>query len=166
MDVVAHGLWGGALFYARGRKKFFAGLVIGMTPDLLSFGVFHLMHPGWFTRRLAGNISGPPDLALLPAYVFHAYNVTHSLVVCAVVFISLWLLTKNPPWLLCAWLLHILCDIPTHAASYFPTPFLWPFTTPFVDGVPWSTLWFMAANYAAMLIVYCCLFLFLRGERT
>ena len=29
--------------------------------------------------------------------------------------------------------------------------------TPFVDGVPWSTPWLMAANYAAMFCVYCWL---------
>ena len=75
MDVIAHGLWGGALFYAQGRKKFFAGVLLGMAPDLLSFGVFHVTHPGWFTERLAGKVSGPPALTLLPPYVFHAYNV-------------------------------------------------------------------------------------------
>ena len=123
MDVIAHGLWGGALFYAQGRKKFFAGVLLGMAPDLLSFGVFHVTHPGWFTERLAGKVSGPPALTLLPPYVFHAYNVTHSLVVWAVAFFLLWQLMKKPPWLLGAWLLHILCDIPTHAASYFPTAF-------------------------------------------
>jgi membrane-bound metal-dependent hydrolase YbcI (DUF457 family) len=164
MDVVAHGIWGGALFYARGRRKFLAGMLLGMAPDLLSFGVFHVTHPGWLTQRLVGNISGPPALTLLPPYVFHAYNVTHSLIVWAVVFFLLWQLMKKPPWLLGAWLLHILCDIPTHAASYFPTPFLWPFPTPFVDGVPWSTPWFMAANYTAMFIVYGCLFFYFRRE--
>ena len=100
MDVMAHGLWGGALFYAQGRKKFFAGVLLGMAPDLLSFGVFHVTHPGWFTERLAGRVSGPPALTLLPPYVFHAYNVTHSLVVWAVAFFLLWQLMKKPPWLL------------------------------------------------------------------
>ena len=42
MDVMAHGLWGGALFYAQGRKEFFAGVLLGIAPDLLSFGVFHV----------------------------------------------------------------------------------------------------------------------------
>ena len=60
MDVVAHGLWGGAIFYAQGRRKFLAGALLGMAPDLLSFGVFHVMHPGWLTQRLVGKISGPP----------------------------------------------------------------------------------------------------------
>ncbi|MEX0801724.1 MAG: hypothetical protein WD688_00115 [Candidatus Binatia bacterium] len=166
MDVVAHGLWGGAPFWPHGRGKFLAGVVIGMAPDLLSFGVFHLMHPGWIALRLAGEISGPPALSILPPYVFHLYNVTHSLLVWAVVFGLLWLLTKNPPWLLGAWLFHILCDIPTHTESYFPTPFLWPFPTPFVNGIAWSTPWFMIANYASMIIVYSGVFLYLHKRRT
>jgi len=154
MDVVAHGLWGGALFSPQGRKRFFAGVALGMAPDLLSFGVFHATHPEWLTERLLGKISGPPALATLPPYVFHAYNLTHSLVVWAAAFMLLWALIKKPPWLLVAWLLHILCDIPSHVTSYFPTPFLWPLPTPFIDGIPWSTPWLMAANYAALLIVY------------
>jgi hypothetical protein len=36
LDVVAHGLWGGAPFKAQGRKGFFAGIVLGMALDLLS----------------------------------------------------------------------------------------------------------------------------------
>jgi hypothetical protein len=159
MDVIAHGLWGGVSFYGQGRRKFFAGVLIGMAPDLLSFGIFHVMNPSWITMRLAGEISGPPALAILPPYLFHAYNVTHSLVVWAATFFLLWLTTKHPPWLLGAWLLHIVCDIPTHTESYFPTPFLWPLPTPFVDGIPWSTPWLMAVNYATMVLVYSAILL-------
>ena len=79
------------------------------------------------------------------------------MIVWAAGFGLLLVLIKKPPWLLAAWLLHIVCDIPTHVARYFPTPLLWPLPTPFVDGVPWSTPWLMAANYAAMLFVYCWL---------
>ncbi|HEX9265761.1 MAG TPA: hypothetical protein VF977_15515 [Candidatus Binatia bacterium] len=82
----------------------------------------------------------------------------HSLIVWTAAFFLLWQLTKNPPWLLFAWLLHILGDIPTHVMSYFPTPFLWPFPTPFVEGIPWSTPWFMAASYGTMFMVYGGLF--------
>ena len=164
MDVVAHGLWGVTLFYAQGRKKFLAAVLIGMAPDLLSFGVFFATHPEWLTLRLAGRVSGPPPLTLLPPYVFYAYNLSHSLVVWAVSFFLLWALSKKPPWLLSAWLLHVLCDIPTHASSYFPTPFLWPFPTPYVNGIPWFTPWFMAVNYAALFAGYCVLFFYFRGK--
>jgi membrane-bound metal-dependent hydrolase YbcI (DUF457 family) len=162
MDVVAHGLWGGAVFAKRGRNLFWAACLVGMAPDLLSFGVFHVTHPGWLLSRLAGEISGPPALAILPAYVFYAYNFTHSLIVCAVTFFLLWALLKRPPWLLASWALHILCDIPTHGTSHFPTPFLWPLPTLLVDGITWATPRFMAANYSALLITYIVVFFYVK----
>lgn len=162
MDVVAHGLWGGSLFWSRGRKMFLAAVVLGMAPDLLSFGVFHVMRPGWIIGRLAGEISGPPPVSILPAYVFYAYNVTHSLIVWTGIFFLLWRLFKRPPWLLGAWALHILCDIPTHAKSYFPTPFLWPLSTPFIDGVSWATPGFVVGNYLCLVLVYGGLFFYQR----
>jgi hypothetical protein len=166
MDVVAHGLWGGAVFAKRGRKLFWAACLVGMAPDLLSFGVFHITHPGWLLSRLAGEISGPPPLAILPGYVFYAYNFTHSLIVCSVTFFLLWALLKSPPWLLAPWALHIVCDVPTHGTSYFPTPFLWPLPTPLVDGISWATPRFMAANYSALLITYIVmLFYVTRGKK-
>lgn len=103
MDVVAHGLWGGVAFCPQGHRNFSAAAALGMAPDLLSFGLFHITHPGWMVSRLAGEISGPPALSILPAYVFHAYNITHSLVVWTLVFIVLWSLTKRAPSLMGAW---------------------------------------------------------------
>src|SRR5437870_13765900 len=79
MDVVAHGLWGGALFCRRGRKQFFGGLIVGMAPDLLSFGVFHVMHPRWILLRLAGGISGPQAFMFFAGYVLSPYIFTHVL---------------------------------------------------------------------------------------
>jgi len=166
MDVVAHGLWGGALFCSQGRKKFLGGLLLGMAPDLLSFGVFHAAHPQWMVHRLAGDISGPPALSVLPPYVFHAYNFTHSLVVWALLFFISWLFIKRSPWILLAWALHIVCDIPTHTTSYFPTPFLWPFRTPFVNGISWANPKFLIANYACLIVVYAAIFFYLRGRGT
>jgi hypothetical protein len=154
MDIVAHGLWGGSLFWSRGRKLFLAAVLLGMAPDLLSFGVFHMMRPDWIISRFVGEISGPPALSILPAYVFYAYNVTHSLIVWTGVFFLLWRLFKRPPWILGAWALHILCDIPTHGTDYFPTPFLWPLATPFVDGATWATPEFMVGNYLCLIAVY------------
>jgi len=55
---------------------------------------------------------------------------------------------------------------PTHTESYFPTPFLWPLPTPFVNGIPWSTPWVMLANYASMTIVYSSMFFYLHKRST
>jgi membrane-bound metal-dependent hydrolase YbcI (DUF457 family) len=165
MDILAHGLWGGVGFYREGHKRFAAAFVLGMAPDLLSFGLFHLTRPGWLRLRLAGEISGPPPLSVLPEFVFYAYNLTHSLVVWATVFTLIWLIRRHPPWVFLAWGLHILCDIPTHTSRYFPTPYLWPLPAPYVEGVPWSAPWFMISNYTALLTVYSGVFLYVRKRR-
>ena len=165
MDVLAHGFWGGALFCSQGRKKFLAAVLIGMAPDLLSFGPFFILHPDSLISRVTGQLSGPPPLSILPSYVFLAYDVTHSLLVWAFSFLVFWGVLRRPPWLLFAWALHIVFDIPTHTTRYFPTPFLWPFPTPFVNGLPWATPAFMAANYACLIIVYAGIFFFLRRKQ-
>lgn len=162
MDILAHGLWGGAAFYPKGVKKFAAAFVVGMAPDLLSFGIYHLTRPDWIKLRLAGGVSGPPPLSALPEFLFHAYNLTHSLVIWAILFALIWMIRKRPPWLFSAWGLHILCDIPTHNSRYFPTPYLWPLPTPFVEGISWATPWFMMSNYTALLLAYIGVFIYVR----
>ena len=164
MDTLAHGLWGGVGFSSYGKKRFAAAFLVGVAPDLLSFGVFHVTNPGWMKLRLLGQISGPPSLSSLPAYVFHAYNWTHSLVVWAVLFGLLWIVSRRPPWVWLAWGLHIVCDIPTHNTRFFPTPYLWPFPTPLVEGIPWATPWFMATNYAALAAVYGAVLFYVRRK--
>ena len=162
MDILAHGLWGGVGFYSYGKKRFAAAFLLGMAPDLLSFGLFHVTRPGWLKLRLLGQISGPPPLSTLPSYLFQAYNLTHSLAVWALFFGLLWIVSRRPPWVWLAWGLHIVCDIPTHSSSYFPTPYLWPFPTPFVEGAPWTAPWFMMANYSALAAVYLTTFFYIR----
>lgn len=162
MDTLAHGLWGGVGFYAAGRGKFASAFMLGMAPDLLSFGLFHVSHPEWIVQRLSGEGSGPPPLNILPDFVFHAYNLTHSLIAWGALFALIWLLRKSPPLPLLAWGLHVFCDIPTHGLSYFPTPYLWPLPTPYVQGIPWSTPAFMIANYAALLVAYVVAIVYVR----
>lgn len=162
MDVFAHGLWGGAPFYPKGVKKFAAAFVLGMAPDLLSFGLYHVTRPEWLWSRLAGEVSGPPPLSSLPEFLFHAYNWTHSLPVWTALFVVIWAIVRAPPWVFLAWGLHVLCDIPTHSSRYFPTPYLWPFPTPIVEGIPWASPWFMIPNYMVLLGVYCTVFAYAR----
>lgn len=162
MDILAHGLWGGVGFYPHGTKRFAAAFVLGVAPDLFSFGLFHMTRPGWLRLRLVGEISGPPPLSLLPEFVFHAYNLTHSLVIWAALFGLIWMLKRHPPWVFLAWGFHILCDIPTHSSSYFPTPYLWPLSTPFVEGISWATPWFIMTNYTALLGAYVGMIIYVR----
>ncbi len=111
---------------------------------------------------------GPPDPLSIPAYVYHAYNLTHSFVVWGVAFGLLWAYQRTrgkssedavtPLIPFFAWPLHIMCDIPTHSLRFFPTPFLWPLSTPFYDGTPWGNRLFMMMNYSALVGVYAVYF--------
>ena len=77
---------------------------------------------------------------------------------CAHAFVA-WKLWGRDAWPIGAWGLHILCDIPTHSTRFFPTPYLWPFHTPFINGLPWARPTFMIANYSLILLTYLILFL-------
>jgi hypothetical protein len=142
MDVMAHGLWGGALFGQNSRWQWRFALLLGMAPDIVAFGPFLISQ---FIRG---------DWRDFPPYVHSSYNVTHSLVVWAAVAVSIWLFRKQFPWILGAWALHIVCDIPLHEIAFFPTPYLWPLPTPLVDGVRWAQPPIMLVNYGALALTY------------
>jgi hypothetical protein len=153
MDVLAHGLWGGAIFGQKARGQWKWGFLLGISPDILAFG------PAFVSRALTGTLGawatpGPPPLSSFPSYVFDLYNITHSLVVWAIVVLALRYRNGVFPWVLGAWGLHILCDIPLHSIRFFPTPFLWPFPTPFVDGIRWAQAPIVLTNYSLIISTY------------
>lgn len=148
MDFLAHGLWGGAIFGRRSKLSWKWAFFWGMAPDLFAFGpaiiagLFIGDFHSWATYRPAGI-----SKSFLSAYSNNAYHVTHSLIVWACIAGVAWLWRKSFPWVFCASLLHILCDIPLHTVQYFPTPYLWPLQTPFHDGIHWANPVFMLVNY-------------------
>ena len=152
VDVMAHGLWGGVLFGRKTRWQWRGALLLGMAPDLLAFGPFYLYQ--W----------GSTDWQAFPPFVHQSYDVTHSFVVWGLLTAAIWYGRKKFPWILCAWGLHILFDIPLHELSFFPTPYLWPLTTPLVNGLRWSQPVVMLPNYIALVVAY-ALMLGLRYRR-
>jgi hypothetical protein len=165
MDTLAHGLWGGAVFGQKKDSPWKWAFWLGMMPDLLSFGPYFLTHiPDIYTRWTTHHF-GPPDHHTIPAYVYHAYNVTHSLVIWAILFGIVWYWRGKIFWPLAAWALHILCDIPLHSLRFFPTPYLWPFHTPFYDGNPWGHKTFMIANYGFICLTYLGLAIFRKVQK-
>lgn len=159
MDIAAHALWSGAIYH---KKRVWWAIFFGVAPDLFSFGVLtiaRMFQQGVSSLFLAGEVERTQYLLQVPDYVYSLYNVTHSLTVWAVLCIIGWLYFKRIPWEFTAWGLHILIDIPTHASTFFPTPFLWPLPQPFfVNSISWGTPWFMILNYAAITFVYLVLF--------
>ena len=147
MDTLSHALWGMGLFGYR-RYKWQAFLA-GALPDLLVFGVLFLV------RLVEGGVSfGKPDLATIPGWTFAVYDVTHSWVVSGLVIAMVWRLNREIGFMLLAWPMHILLDIPFHSADYFPTKFLWPLSNFHVDGIPWASPFIWFPNLAGLAILF------------
>ncbi len=149
MDIVSHGLWGALAFGRKSRASFWLAFVIGLAPDLFSFGIL------WVAATLGLSTQpdfshGTPPESTIPLYVHHLYDVTHSLVVflCVFLVITLWL--KRPAWEVGSWGLHVLVDIPTHSLAFFPTPFLWPLSDWRFDGWQWNTHTILIPNYVVL----------------
>lgn len=154
MDIVSHGLWGSLAFGRRNRRVFWYAFFLGIAPDLFSFGLYTVGtwtgffdHPDWRSGR-------HPDPSQIPLFVHTLYNYTHSLVIFLAVFLVVWAIRRRPLWILGAWGLHILVDIPTHSSAFFATPFLWPLSNYRFDGVSWGTPWIFFPNVAALALLY------------
>ena len=153
MDIVSHGLWGAGAFGRKSKKDFWIAFFFGIMPDLFSFGIFTISTllgfvdgPDWR--------SGPPDPSSIPSYVGGLYNITHSFIVFAFVFLIVWVIRKKPYYLMMGWPLHILFDIGTHSTSFFPTPFLWPLISYRFNGVPWSDPQILIPNFVFLALIY------------
>ena len=149
MDILAHGLWTAAVYSRWQLRARWWAVLFGIAPDLLSFGFFFVAT--FFT----GNWHmGPPNISLVPNYVFTLYNIWHSVFVWLLIFLVAWLINKKPWWPLAGALLHIAIDAPLHEADFFPTPWLWPFSSYVVDGISWAHPMFMLINYSCLAIIY------------
>ncbi len=158
MDILSHGLWGSIIFGRKNRRSFQLSFAFGIAPDLCSFGI--LLFSRLWQSLVTGTWSigsGKPDLLDIPPYVSSLYNFTHSFVVFAVAFALAWAIFKRPIWEMLAWPFHIFLDLFTHSTSFFPTPYLWPFSFVPIEGIPWSTpiIFFTNVFFLALLyIVY------------
>jgi hypothetical protein len=153
VDILSHGLWGGIAFGRRNRPSFWLAFVIGLAPDLMSFGILY----GAVTLGMADAPDfsrGTPPESSIPQYVPHLYNVTHSFLVFLLVFLLVWRLRRRPLWELAAWGLHVLVDVPTHSFAFFPTPVFWPLSNWKFDGWQWMTPAILVSNYLLLAICY------------
>jgi len=153
MDFVSHALWGGISFGRKSKKNFLLVAGISIMPDILTEGLFFVLYllniggmPGWE--------SGHPNITDYPVFAQNLYNITHSLVIFSFVFILLRILTGKLVWIIAAWGLHILIDIPTHSLTLFPTPFLWPISNFRVNGIGWDNPLILIIDIVLLFIAY------------
>ena len=146
-----NGFWSSSRAPSRKRPSFWKHFAFMMRPiPFITFsGILFVI--GIATGTLH---RGKPALESLPSWIFSAYNMTHSLIVFAVVFLIVFLITKKWFWPMLGWPIHILIDIPTHSTKFFPTRFLWPLANYRFDGISWGTWWFMLLNYSGLIAVY------------
>jgi membrane-bound metal-dependent hydrolase YbcI (DUF457 family) len=137
MDFISHALWGGISFGRRSKKAFCLAAGLSVMPDFLTEGLFFILYllgvggmPGWE--------KGHPNISDYPLFAQNLYNITHSLIIFVLAFVLIWLVFRRPVWVVAAWGLHIVIDIPTHSLALFPTPFLWPISSFRVNGIGWD----------------------------
>jgi LexA-binding, inner membrane-associated putative hydrolase len=179
MDIFAHALWTGAALAVIQRHRPVARLtavatvVMAALPDLvhlLPMIAWNLLGGGsaallWqYVVALPGlEPSVPPTITLL---THHLHCIFHSAIVASLISLLIWL-ASHRLWLpLLGWWSHILIDVPTHSADFYPSPVLYPITQRGYDGVAWNIPWFMVANYSALCVVALyLLWRYLRDDR-
>lgn len=163
MDIVAHSLWVGLGAVAAARRwpvstsQARTAVVLAALPDighLVPIALWGLLGSGTWQALQGYVIATPGTEPFLPAgvetwsHILHC--LLHSAVVAAVVTLLAWFRWR---WLLVpltGWWSHIVIDVFTHSAAYYPSPVLYPITERGFDGIAWPTPWFMALNYAAL----------------
>ncbi len=153
MDFLSHALWGGVSFGRKNKNNFLLAASISILPDILTEGLFLVLYlldiggmPGWE--------NGHPNINDYPLFAQNLYNITHSLVIFALVFLSIRLIIRKPLWIVAGWGLHILIDIPTHSLELFPTPLFWPISNFKVNGVGWDNPVILAIDILLLMVVY------------
>jgi hypothetical protein len=171
MDIVAHGLWAGAIGGALGRKfgvsrgTLWAMIGLAAAPDIvpmLPVVAYAFAEPNSLKLVLAYATATPGLEPALPSWVsqwtHHLHCTMHSVVVLGALTLLLWLAKCRFPMVLIGWWSHVLIDIPTHSADYYAVPLLYPISDNAFDGVSWREPWMLATNYIALIVVYVWLY--------
>lgn len=157
MDILAHMLWANygsrvanKIIRKKDRKINLPWVTFwGVFPDLFAFTIPFVVL--MFSAIKNGFTFVRPTSFGLAAYL---YQYSHSIVIWSLVFSLVWVIAKKPRLELLGWLLHILIDIPSHSASFYPTPFLFPISNyKFMHGISWSNTWYMIINYGLLLVL-------------
>ena len=166
MDILAHALWVGAgVALARRRwivptRTLISTVVLAALPDvfqLLPIAGWWVFHDGSVQALWAYAVAMPGQEPALPAMVerwsHHLHCVAHSAIVAGAATLLLWAVRRSLWIPLLGWWSHIIIDVFTHSADYYPSPVLYPITERGFDGLAWNTPWFMVLNYSALVAV-------------
>ncbi len=167
MDIVAHGLWATLLCRWRGRERpmrrttdaWTVGLAVA--PDLVQLTpivIGAMVLPEGWTALQAYFHALPHYLPVLPplaeALMHHLHCTMHSALVTTVVTLLVWWRLQRLWWPLLGWWMHIVIDVFTHSADFYPSPVLYPITQQGFDGWAWNNPWLLMVNYIFILLLW------------
>ncbi len=167
MDIVAHGWWVGvglgaaALAGHAMPDRRTVGLMLGLAlaPDLVH--MLPVAAGELLGARRMGTVrdhalalpgAEPPMSATVEWFAHHLHCVFHSALVAGVVTLALRFALKRW-WLpLLGWWAHIVIDVFTHSADFYPSPVLYPLTYRGFDGIAWNRPGFQLLNHGALVV--------------
>ena len=163
MDILAHALWAGVgMALARRRLPIATrtmALTVGLAvlPDLLHMVPivgWWMAGDGMLSDVQAYAVAVPGQEPTLPTLVnlwsHHLHCVTHSAVVAGAVTLFLWAALRSLWVPLLGWWSHIVIDLFTHSADFYPVQVLYPLSNYTFNGLAWNTPWFLLLNYALL----------------
>lgn len=163
MDLLAHAVWAGiGVAWARrrwvvSRRTAVGTVALAVVPDLLQgLPLLALVLAGaldgsallhYATASPGQEPALSPTAALL---THHLHCIGHSAVIAGAATLLMWA-WRRALWIpLLGWWSHIVIDVLTHSAAFYPSPVFYPFTYWGFDGVAWNKPWFLVLNYTAM----------------
>jgi hypothetical protein len=161
MDILAHGLWAGAAVVAVSRQRPPASLwgwtvALAVVPDLVhmlpvsGWALATQTSTEWWQYATASPGQEPPMPHAILFWAHHLHCVFHSAIVASLVSAIVWW-RRGALWLpLLGWWSHIVIDVFTHSADFFPSPVWYPLTYWGFDGVAWNRPGFVWVNYLAL----------------
>ncbi len=163
MDIFAHGLWAGAgigLAHRRwpmAPRTAAATVAMAVLPDiahLVPIAAWAIFGDGTSSAVRGYAIASPGQEPMLPPLVellsHHLHCIMHSAVIAGFATLLLWFALRSLWIPLLGWWSHIVIDIFTHSADFYPVPVFYPFTQRGFDGIAWNTPWLMALNYVVL----------------
>lgn len=168
MDLLAHALWAGVAVEGVRRSARVPGVAPGQAAAFVALAVLPDLVQG--LPVAAWSLLGDGSLATLQAFAWatpeaepqlpvavglwshHLHCTLHSALAAAAVTALALAARWRAAWVLGGWWLHIVIDVFTHSAQFYPVPVLYPLTMRGFDGIAWNTPGFQLLNYGALAV--------------